>query len=61
MASNAARRIRTASVTSWPSFVPHPERYIIQRKFGFTQLMRERLKSPPKNPCSAAKRPIEGR
>ena len=35
------RRSRRASVTSWPPLLPHPERYIIHRKFGFTQLIRE--------------------
>ncbi len=45
-------------MTSWFSFVPHPERYIIHRKFGFTQLMREKLNSPPNAPCSAAYRPM---
>ena len=45
---------------TWPDFVPQPDRYIIQRKFGFTQLIREREKGPPKKPCSAANRPISG-
>jgi len=39
--SKKARRTRKPRVTSWFSFVPHPERYIIHRKFGFTQLIRE--------------------
>jgi hypothetical protein len=46
--------MRTARVTSWPSFVPQPERYIIQRKFVFTQDIRAKEKSPPKRWCSAA-------
>jgi hypothetical protein len=48
IASKAARLIHTARTTSWPSLVPQPERYIIHRKFGLTQLMRSRRNRPPK-------------
>ena len=45
-----------------PSATPQLERYIIQRKFGLTQVIREKLKSgPPKTPCAIAYRPIDGR
>src|SRR5262245_50484114 len=45
---------RMASTTSCPSACPHRLRYIIQRKFGLIQLIREYLKAPPKNPFSTA-------
>ena len=55
ISSKALRRSRTASVVSCRSFAPHPERYIIQRKFGLIQLIRLRLNSPqivvPANRC----------
>lgn len=60
--SKKGRRIRKPSVISWPGFVPHPERYIIHRKFGLIQLMRSKLKSgPPNCPCAIAWRPVDSR
>lgn len=43
-----------------PGFVPQPGRYISQRKWGLIQLMRSYENSPPKEPCSAANRPMAG-
>src|SRR6516225_2954302 len=51
---------RIARMTSCPSACPHWLRYIIQRKFGLIQLIREYLKSPPKRPLSTANCPIVG-
>lgn len=50
-----------ARIVSWLRFEAHPERYIIQLKFGLIQVMREKLKSESqKVSVATACRLIEG-
>src|SRR3954467_12513447 len=56
--SKNARFNRTPKTTPCPSDCPQSLRYIIHRKFGLIQLIREYLKSPPKYPFSTANLPI---
>ena len=52
--SKPDRLIRTARTRSWPGSAAHPQRCIIHRKDGLTQVIRLRLKGGTNRPAATA-------